>query len=318
MTFRARSERLESLRRLGLSFPSPFTLPAWVASWREAFDPACTLWVRSFHDAGGPLGAAVLRVEGDRGVFAGDPEVCDHLDLLPVAGREPDLGAAVLAAARGEGLRGLDLFDLRPDAVVLRALVPAARMACLAVECRPRAVLFAMDLPRRWENYLAGLSPKERHEVRRKLRRFAERAGGPLRLVPGGAEAAAAIETFIHLFRRTRAEKAAFLTEETATFFRLLAHRLAEFRLGLVHVDGSPAAAVCCFDFGSTRYLYNSAYDAAFASQGAGMACKILSIRDAIERGIPRYDFLKGDEPYKRRLGGKPLPLFGCRIELGG
>lgn len=318
MTLRARPERLESLHRLGLSFPSPFTLPAWVASWRDAFDPACPLWVRSFHDGSGPLGAAILRIAGGRGVFAGDPEVCDHLDLLPVAGREPELGAALLAAARAEGLRGLDLHDLRPDAVVLTALVPAARKEGLEVELRERAVLFAMDLPRRWEDYLAGLGPKERHEVRRKLRRFEERSDGPLRLIPGGPEAAAAIESFFHLFRRTRPAKAAFLTERTATFFRLLALRLPEFRLGVVHVDGSPAAAVCCFDFGPTRYLYNSAYDAAFAPWGAGIACKILSIRDAVERGIPRYDFLKGDEPYKRRLGGTPLTLFGCRIELGG
>ncbi len=316
MIFRTRTERLETLSRLGLPFPAPFMLPAWLESWREAFSPEGELWVRSLHRGEELLGAAALRIEGDRGVLAGDPEVCDHLDLLPAAGREALFARAFLAATRAEGLRRLDLFDLRPDSAVLATLAPAAQAEGLEVDIRRRAFLFAMDLPGRWEDYLASLSPKERHEVRRKLRRIEERAAEPFRRIAGGEEAEAAIAIFLTLFRRTRPEKAAFLTAKTAAFFRLLALRLPQFRLGLTFVDGAPAAAVCCFDFRGTRYLYNSAYDAAFAPVGAGMACKILSIRDAIACGLSRYDFLKGEEPYKRRLGGRALPLFGCRIEL--
>jgi CelD/BcsL family acetyltransferase involved in cellulose biosynthesis len=47
-----------------------------------------------------------------------------------------------------------------------------------------------------------------------------------------------------------------------------------------------------------------------------GLACKLLSIRDAVERGLTTYDFLKGNETYKRRLGGEPVALVRCRIEL--
>ena len=47
-----------------------------------------------------------------------------------------------------------------------------------------------------------------------------------------------------------------------------------------------------------------------------GLACKLLSIRDAIERGLATYDFLKGNEAYKHRLGGIPVPLVQCRIDL--
>ncbi len=313
----ARAESLEGLSRLALPFPSPFTLPAWVESWREAFSPKDDLWVRSFYAGKELLGAAALRIEGSRGLLAGDPELCDHLDLLPVPGRERLFARAVLETLAAEGIAGLDLFALRPDAAVLTALAPAAEETGLEVEIRQRGLLFALDLPARWEDYLAQLSPKERHEVRRKLRRWEERGFAPFELHAGKEEAAAAVAIFFRLFRRGRPEKAAFLTERTMTFFRLLAHRLPEFRLGMVRVDGTPAAAVFCFDFRGTRYLYNSACDAAFAPLGAGMACKILSIRDALARGLCRYDFLKGEEPYKRRLGGKPLPLFGCRIELG-
>jgi hypothetical protein len=35
-----------------------------------------------------------------------------------------------------------------------------------------------------------------------------------------------------------------------------------------------------------------------------GLLCKILSMKDAIEKGLKNYDFLKRGETYKYRLGG--------------
>jgi CelD/BcsL family acetyltransferase involved in cellulose biosynthesis len=46
-----------------------------------------------------------------------------------------------------------------------------------------------------------------------------------------------------------------------------------------------------------------------------GILCKILSIQDAISRGLAKYDFLKGNETYKRQLGGRAVPVYHCRIE---
>jgi CelD/BcsL family acetyltransferase involved in cellulose biosynthesis len=47
-----------------------------------------------------------------------------------------------------------------------------------------------------------------------------------------------------------------------------------------------------------------------------GLMCKILSIKDAIETGRKKYDFLKGAETYKYRLGGIEVPLSYCKINL--
>jgi CelD/BcsL family acetyltransferase involved in cellulose biosynthesis len=43
---------------------------------------------------------------------------------------------------------------------------------------------------------------------------------------------------------------------------------------------------------------------------------KVLSLKDGIQSGLKTYDFLKGGERYKQRLGGIPLRLFHCRVEL--
>jgi len=44
----------------------------------------------------------------------------------------------------------------------------------------------------------------------------------------------------------------------------------------------------------------------------------VYSIRDSIEQGKLRYDLLKGDEGYKKRLGSTQVPLYHLKIDLEG
>ena len=109
------------------------------------------------------------------------------------------------------------------------------------------------------------------------------------------------------------------MTERMASFFNSLAEAMAEasiLKLFILELDAIPAAAAMCFDYNSTTYLYNSGYDHRFSSLSVGVLCKALSIKDSIQRGRKNYDFLKGDEAYKHRLGGKEVPLYRCQIRL--
>jgi CelD/BcsL family acetyltransferase involved in cellulose biosynthesis len=88
-------------------------------------------------------------------------------------------------------------------------------------------------------------------------------------------------------------------------------------KLYFLDLDGIPAAAVMCFDYDSTIYLYNNGYDGRFSSLSVGLLSKVLTIKESIQRGKKKYDFLKGTEEYKHRLGGKPVPLYRCQVRLG-
>lgn len=294
-----------------LSWPAPFVLPGWIRAWHAAFGrDELQLW--SFRENGEAVGLAPLQLAGGTASLVGSRDVCDHLDLVAAPGREREVCRALIEhLERFESVERLDLGPVRPDSVVVRALLPEARALGLAVETVDDEAVYQMPLPTSWEDYLASLSGKERHEVRRKLRRGGEAFGFEM---TGGSEAV--VEEFMRLFRRNRTDKAAFMDARMEGFFRSLALRLPETRVGLLRVDGALAAAVWCFDHGSTRYLYNSGYDADYSGLSVGLACKLLSIRDAIARGLGTYDFLKGNETYKRRLGGEPVPLVRCRIVL--
>ena len=127
------------------------------------------------------------------------------------------------------------------------------------------------------------------------------------------------MRTFFALFEQAKQNKAAFMTEGMASFFNSLGEAMAEaniLKIYILELDAIPAAAAMCFDYNSTIYLYNSGYDRRFSSLSAGLLCKVLSIKDSIQGGKKKYDFLKGDEVYKHRLGGKKIPLYRCQIRI--
>jgi CelD/BcsL family acetyltransferase involved in cellulose biosynthesis len=87
-------------------------------------------------------------------------------------------------------------------------------------------------------------------------------------------------------------------------------------RLGILEMDSEPVAAVICFDYNESVYLYNSGYDIRYRDLSAGLITKVFSLKESIERGRKRYDFLKGAEDYKYRLGGAEIPIYSCRIVI--
>jgi CelD/BcsL family acetyltransferase involved in cellulose biosynthesis len=180
-------------------------------------------------------------------------------------------------------------------------------MAGLKVSVQEREVTAVLDLPSSHDEYLALLQKKERHEIRRKLRRFEDTCGPP-RLIDDSTQGG--LTTFAGMHRAASGEKGRFMTQEMETFFSdLLAVDGA--RLDLL-VDGRGNTVAASFGFQDERayYLYNSAFepDAADASPGLVLIDRLL--RRAIGEGLSRFDFLKGDEPYKFRLGARRRPLY--------
>lgn len=261
------------------------------------------------------IGLAPLALEGATAHFLGTHEVCDYQDLVCLPGFEVQVLDALLDHLAGIGIRGMDLRTLRPDSQILHALRVRALPGWEA-GLGPDEVTFETPLPADWEAYLGQLDGKQRHEVRRKVRRLENQCAftyGP------AADPEAGADLFVRLFRRNRADKADFMNDTMVGYFQALIHVLAVrgmLRLLFLQVAGEPAAGVLCFDYDGVRYLYNSGYDDRYEPLSVGILSKVFSIRDAVAAGCRHYDFLKGAEIYKRRIGGRELPLHQCRITL--
>ena len=172
----------------------------------------------------------------------------------------------------------------------------------------PHTATAVLGLPDSFDGYLRMIGKKERHETRRKRRRF-EALHGPPRL-RRFTEYGPAVEDFFRLHRMSGGSKGRFMTDRMAAMFSgLLAGE--GWRLDALYGDGSRlAAAAFGYADGTGYYLYNSAFDPAFRNASPGVVLLSELIRTAIEAGLEVFDFLKGDETYKSRLGARRRTLF--------
>ena len=319
-------ETFDSLRALwqdpqhSLKWDCLFVLPGWVKVWWDRFaahqQPClCAVWRQDEL-----IGIAPLMVKDKTARLMGDSDVCDFLDVMVAPENGRPFFENLISYLKKQDITHLDIGAVREDSAVCRDLVAAAKDLGFNVTCNPVDVTMELALPGTWDDFLYQLTAKQRHEIRRKFRRLNEAARVNFRIVENPDEVGKAIDTFLALFTRNRPDKSEFMTERRASFFRALAAEMAAARilkLFFLDLDDQPAAAVMCFDYGSTLYLYNNGYDIRHQALSVGLLSKILTIKDSILRGKKKYDFLKGAESYKRRLGGKPVQLYRCRGHIG-
>ena len=303
-----------------LNWSSVFVLPAWLEVWWRVFQPEAELYLSAVRQGADIIGIAPLQLKEETASFIGDIDVCDYLDFVITPGRENDVFAALIDNLRNKGINHLDLAHVRPDSTVLTSLEGIARSRGYEVLCQVEEITLEMDLPATWDEYLAILSGKQRHEVRRKLRRLREEGNVDYRYFGAMQEEVAGfMDIFLKLFALSREEKADFMTDRRESFFRSLAEAMADIgllRFGILELDKLPAAMIMGFDYNDSVYLYNSGYDPGYSSLTAGLLSKVLCIKDSIEKGRKKFDFLKGTEAYKYQLGGREIPLYRCRVTI--
>ena len=308
----------DRLRRR-LKWNSIFVLPAWLKAWWETFDGEHELYLRTLRDGQKVIGFAPLVLNSGIASFIGSADVCDYLDFVVASGRESDFFEVLLEDLREKGIKKLDLRPLRPDSTVLEHLPRIARKRGYEVNCSPEDVSLELDLPATWNEYLAILNTKQRHEVRRKLRRLWEAGNVEYRCIEVGRQAEDYLDTFLKLFSLSKDEKARFMDPKMESFFKSLANAMADLgllRIGLLQVENVPAAMTMGFDYNDSHYLYNSAYDPQFGYLSVGLLSKVLCLKESIQKGKRKWNFLKGAEPYKYRLGGQEIPLYNCSITV--
>ena len=324
-TYKITEETFESLQtqwldaQHRLKWDCLFVLPGWLKTWWDCFGGGQVPYLCSVRSADELIGIAPLMIEAQTASFVGKADVCDYLDVIVIPGRSPEFVEMLSRHLSQQGVAQLDLGAVRADSIVFKDLIPAAKELGYHVTCAPEDVSMELELPGSWDDFLNGLTGKERHEIRRKLRRLNEAAQVNFRVVEHPDEISKEINNFFALFKMNRSDKSDFMTDQRASFFRTLAAEMADagiFKLFFLDLDDKPAAAVMCFDFHSTRYLYNNGYDQRHQSLSVGLLSKVFTIKESIQSGISKYDFLKGTEPYKKRLGGKPVQLYRCGIDL--
>jgi len=296
-----------------------FVLPPWLEVWWHDFGSEAELYLGAIRKDGTIAGIAPLLLRGTEASFIGSTDLCDYLDFVIVPGKEVDFFNILLDDLQGRGIRQLNLRPLRPNSTVLTYLVGIARNRNYDVSRKVEDVSLELDLPPTWQEYLNTLTQKQRHEVNRKLRRLGEAGDVNYRVVEDSDSLLDSMDLFLRLFRESREDKAIFLTNRIESFFQSLAKATARsglLRFGILELNASPVAVVMYFDYNNSVFLYNNGYDPKHSFLSVGLISKVLCLKDSLERGRSKFDFLKGAEEYKYRLGGKEITLYGCEISF--
>ncbi len=256
--------------------------------------------------------------------IVGGIDVADYLDVIAPHNRMENVWSVVLDYLVEQRVEWdvIDFHSLPQFSPSHQILPRLAAERGLDFRVFPEDVSPVISLPDDWEAYLMSLRKKDRHELRRKVRKLEGRDDVKWYLVtPTDAGALhIAMETFLDLHRKSDTEKAGFMDDKMANYFLDMAASLAAtgwLDLAILEVDNQPASAYLSFVFNGRVYLYNSGYDPRFASYSAGVALLAYRIHKAILQGCRYFDFLRGDESYKYDFGAKSQYVYRalCQAE---
>jgi CelD/BcsL family acetyltransferase involved in cellulose biosynthesis len=267
-----------------------------------------------------PLFQATNREGQSALMLLGSIEISDYLDLIV---READVSRFTsalfdeLAAQPPDAWTMLDWYNL-PDT--------SPTLAALKAEADRRGWVYAEEiykptpsipLPGDWETYLSGIDKKQRHEIRRKMRR-AEESGRAVRwyIVDDENQLDGEIEGFLALMAGDP-EKASFLSEPMRAQMCATAHaafRAGYLQLAFIEVDGEKAAGYFNFDYGNKIWVYNSGLDRKFMELSPGWVLLGYLLQWANEHKRAEFDFMRGEEDYKYKFGGQNRHVMRVKV----
>jgi CelD/BcsL family acetyltransferase involved in cellulose biosynthesis len=246
-------------------------------------------------------------------LLLGSIEISDYLDLIA---RPEDLAPFIeqllsfLADAKN-GLSGwerIDLYNILENSPTLPILQITAQKHGWTYRDEPFRPAMTIALPNDWELYLAGIDKKQRHEIRRKMRR-AYNGEVVVRwyIASDPATIDNEINDFLHLME-LEPEKARFLNPLMRENFRetiRCAFNEHCLLLAFLEIDHKKAAAYLSFDYLDQLWVYNSGIDIDFVEYSPGWVLLGELLKWAIQNGKKTFDFMRGDEDYKIRFGAK-------------
>lgn len=276
---------------------TPFQHPGWIGAWWSVFGGGHRPRVIALEEGRDLVGLFPLAIE--RGPFR---------ILVPMGAGPSDTLAPLLRPGPPHEAAATIVRSVRElaavDAVVFPEVPESSPLARWLDDGRPQSVCLKLDLPSTYDAYVKTLSKSLRYDVRRLDKQTdrirVEFAG------PGDADKALASFFDLHGRRwRKRGLPGAFFGRTTRFQRSFAPAAVAEGRLWLprIWIDGNLAGALYALRAGGTVSFYQSGFEPGRSSLSPGTLLVAATIRRAIEEGCTEFDFLRGDEPYKRRWG---------------
>jgi CelD/BcsL family acetyltransferase involved in cellulose biosynthesis len=249
--------------------------------------------------------------EGQRALMLlGSIEISDYLDLIARKEELPRFVSGLfdfLHSSFHDRWSALDWYNLPDDSPTLAALKAESGQRGWTHHEEIYRPTPRIPLNGSFEEYLSRIDKKQRHEIRRKLRRAAESEKNVrFSIVNGTEDINAEINAFFDLMVQDSG-KAGFLhpaMREQMTVTIQNAHKYGYLWLAFLEIDGVKTAASLNFDYRNKLWGYNSGVSREHMELSPGWVLLAHTIQWCCENGRYEFDFMRGDEEYKYRFGG--------------
>ena len=243
-------------------------------------------------------------------MLLGSKEICDYLDLIV---KPENLQPFI------KGLVNFISSSSFPkwDQIILHNLMQSSEtIGILKETAQKMGWEFSMDchkqspyilLPGNWNEYLLSIDKKQRHEIRRKMRRAEEKSDLRWYFIEDEHHFDDAVNDFLGLMEKDE-EKLRFLTPQMKGHMRAVMQWAFEnkiLQLSFLEIGGRRAAAYYCFNYQNKILVYNSGFDPDFGEFSPGWVLLGYLLKWANENRVSEFDFMRGNEDYKYRFGGK-------------
>jgi CelD/BcsL family acetyltransferase involved in cellulose biosynthesis len=254
-------------------------------------------------------------------MLLGSIEISDFLDLIVTAEHEREFIENLLLFVSEQfipkGVHAVDLFNLLEDSPTIQLLSESGTSAGYKVTKAVLQPAPSITLPGDWEQYLESIDKKQRHEIRRKMRRAAEAdVKVEVYFTSEPSKVAEDTQAFLDLMAQD-SEKAVFLTPAMREQFKISIQRAFDngwLQLAFLKVNGENAAAYLNLDYQNRIWVYNSGLDRRFMEYSPGWVLLGHLLQWANENKRSAFDFMRGNEDYKYKFGA--LDRFVCRVTL--
>jgi len=270
---------------------------------------------------GRPLGLTPVPPTA-KAIFLGASYHADYATILADPADLPAVAGAVVDYLEHPVGVAWDVVDLRrfrcgdPASDALAAAIGSREMVdgwTLNVEREDVCPVVALPQVDDIEAFLDTLGKKQRHEIRRKVRRA--EAVGPVELTDSD-DPVADLEWFIELHQKRWGVDGLFPPTPGGDQSRVFARRLFEtfgpdggLGLTFLTVGGRRIASGIHFETDDGLLYYNAGIDPEARDLSPGVLMIYAYVRRALERGLGRFDFLRGDESYKYDWGAADEPI---------
>jgi CelD/BcsL family acetyltransferase involved in cellulose biosynthesis len=242
-------------------------------------------------------------------MLLGSIEISDYLDVIARPEDLPSFMELLLEHLAGEQaptFHLLDWYNILEDSPTIPALQAAADRLGWSFSKQTLQHCPYIPLPGDWDKYIGGIDKKQRHEIRRKIRRF-EEYYLPVRwyIVEDEASLDQEVDAFLRLMLNDP-DKAKFLTPAMREQMHMIiqaAHNAGWLQLAFIEVNGEKAAGYLNFDYMNHIWVYNSGLNYRFSELSPGWVLLGYLLQWANEHQRQYFDFMRGDEQYKYRFG---------------